>query len=216
MDSNEYAYGDSIEHPGADIDRIADKYRDFESNLGAACWWCVGYVQPRQWSDREGLERRNVTLPHQLDVRGVGAILWKAQSFGKDQEVFVTLAKVDPFGREINLLLKAQSPTNWGDGVIEVSYNAIDDHVQILTYTFAQDWKQCGANIPVTFVDGDKFGAKAKADGTVEVYRNGSLIGSCNVSASYPHFANGGYIGLWFLDASNSVADDFGGGTITP
>jgi len=167
----------------------------------------------KDWS---GETSRYRILSNQLDVRGVGAILWKAQSFGKDQEVFVTLAKVDPFGREINLLLKAQSPTNWGDGVIEVSYNAIDDHVQILTYTFAQDWKQCGANIPVTFVDGDKFGAKAKADGTVEVYRNGSLIGSCNVSASYPHFANGGYIGLWFLDASNSVADDFGGGTITP
>jgi hypothetical protein len=152
---------------------------------------------------------------NQLDVRGVGAIFWKANSFGKDQEVFVTLAKVDPFGREINLLLKAQNPSNWGDGVIEVSYSAVDDRVQILTYTFAQDWVQCGANIPVTFVHGDRFGAKAKADGMVEVYRNGALIGSCNVG-SWPFATGGGYIGLWFLDASDSVADNFGGGTITP
>jgi hypothetical protein len=166
----------------------------------------------KNWSGETSSYR---VVSNQLDVRGVGAILWKAQSFGKDQEVFVTLTKVDPAGREIDLLLKAQSPTNWGDGVIEVSYNAVERRVQVLTYTFAQGWVQCGANIPVTFADGDKFGAKAKSNGAIEVYRNGALIGSCNASA-WSHVGNGGYIGLWFIDASNAVVDDFGGGTITP
>jgi hypothetical protein len=73
----------------------------------------------------------------------------------------------------------------------------------------------CCADIFVTFVSGDRFGARVKVDGTVDVYRNSVLLGSRNVSA-WTYAANGGYIGLWFQDAAAAVVDDFGGGTNTP
>lgn len=63
-------------------------------------------------------------------------------------------------------------------------------------------------------VDGDQFGARALADGTVEVYRNGGLLATCEV-ASWSHYADGGYVGLWFIGAEDAVLDDFGGGTIS-
>lgn len=72
---------------------------------------------------------------------------------------------------------------------------------------------QYGADIPVTFVNGDQFGARALADGTVEVYRNGVLLATRDVTA-WPHYSSGGYLGLWFGDAKNVLIDDFGGGNI--
>jgi len=47
----------------------------------------------------------------------------------------------------------------------------------------------------------------------VEVYKNGLLLGTRNVS-SWPYYANGGYIGLWFIDAQDALLDDFGGGNV--
>jgi hypothetical protein len=73
---------------------------------------------------------------------------------------------------------------------------------------------QRGADIPVTFVDGDTFGARARPDGTVEVYRNGELLGTRDITA-WPHYDDGGYIGLWFAGAYNARLDDFGGGTVS-
>jgi hypothetical protein len=87
--------------------------------------------------------------------------------------------------------------------------------VQVWTYSSAQGWVQRGADISVTFANGDQFGARAKANGMVEIYRNGVLIGSRDTSA-WTYTANGGYVGLWFDAAGNAVVDDFGGGTIAP
>jgi hypothetical protein len=154
-------------------------------------------------------------LSNRLDVGNGDALIWKAASFGTNQEVFVTLTTVDAGGFYQDLMLKSQSATSWGEGVIDISYDAAGHQVLIWTYSSAQGWVQRGAAIPVTFVNGDQFGARTKADGTVEVYRNGTLIGSRNVSA-WTYSANGGYIGLWFQDAGAAVVDDFGGGTITP
>jgi hypothetical protein len=64
----------------------------------------------------------------------------------------------------------------------------------------------------VTFVNGDQFGARARANGTVEVYRNGVLLGTRDVTG-WPYYANGGYLGLWFIYAEDAVLDDFGGWT---
>jgi hypothetical protein len=95
--------------------------------------------------------------------------------------------------------------------VLEVLYNPPGNKVQIYTYTSSQDWVQRGTDIPVTFAAGDVFGARAKADGTVEVYKNGTLVGSRDVTA-WPYYANGGKIGLWMIFAGGTVLDDFGGG----
>jgi hypothetical protein len=59
------------------------------------------------------------------------------------------------------------------------------------------------------------LGARATSAGSIEVYRNGSLLGSRDVSA-WTHASAGGYIGLWLANAANVVLDDFGGGTWTP
>jgi hypothetical protein len=72
---------------------------------------------------------------------------------------------------------------------------------------------QYGADIPVTFVDGDTFGARARPDGMVEVYRNGELLATRDIT-TWPHYDDGGYIGLWFVNAYNARLDDFGGGTV--
>ncbi len=71
---------------------------------------------------------------------------------------------------------------------------------------------QQGADIAVTFSDGDQFGALAREDGTVEVYRNNMLLATRDVTG-WPDYANAGYIGLWFTGASDATLDDLGGGT---
>jgi hypothetical protein len=91
-------------------------------------------------------------------------------------------------------------------------YDHTNKVVQVWTYHPTQDWVQQGASISVTFATGDQFGARAKSAGTVEVYRNGTLLGTRS-STSWPFYPSGGYIGLWFVNASSASADNFGGGT---
>ena len=97
--------------------------------------------------------------------------------------------------------------------MIEVYYEASTHLAQVWTYTSAQNWVQRGADIPVTFATGDQFGARARSNGTLEVYRNGLLLAARDISA-WPYNAGGGYIGLWFSSASNALLDNFGGGTL--
>ena len=75
-------------------------------------------------------------------------------------------------------------------------------------------WTQHGADIPLTLAAGDQFGARAKADGTVEVYKNGALVGRVTVDSSWPYRTSGGKMGVWLIDARNTVLDDVGGGTL--
>jgi len=94
---------------------------------------------------------------------------------------------------------------------VEILYNPAGNKVQVYTYTTAQDWVQRGADISVTFAVGDVFGARAKADGTVEVFKNGALVGSRSVTA-WPYYASGGKIGFGMYQAGGTIIDDFGGG----
>jgi hypothetical protein len=93
-------------------------------------------------------------------------------------------------------------------------YDAPNQRVQVWTYEWPAGWVQHGADIPVTFAEGDQFGARAYADGTVEVYKNGTLLATRDIT-SWSYYDQGGYIGLWFIDAQNVQLDDFGGGTIS-
>jgi hypothetical protein len=157
-------------------------------------------------------------LGNQVDVRGNGPIYWK-DAFGVDQEVAVTLTTVDPAGKEQDLLLKVQGQygPNWGEGAIEVLYNAKTGTVAV--WTFRPDtlkWFKYPP-IPVTFVNGDKFGAQALATGEVVIFKNGTEVGRMTLNPADQAFFNprGGYIGLWFIDARNAFFDNFGGGDIT-
>lgn len=140
-------------------------------------------------------------------------VFWGNESFDAGQEVCVTFVEVDADGWEQDLLLKSQSNITWGDGVLEALYDANNDVVQVWTWEWPGDWVQHGADIPVTFNDGDTFGARALADGTVEVYKNGELLASRDVS-SWSYYDQGGYIGLWFIGVDEAILDDFGGGNI--
>src|SRR5690606_19216633 len=150
---------------------------------------------------------------NRFDVNSGGDIYWSPTVFGADQEVFITLTAIDANALEIDLLLKGQSSTYWGGGVLEVWYYPTDQIVQVWTFAPSQGWVQHGASIPVAFADGDQFGARATADGQVAVYRNGTLLATRSV-ASWPFAASGGYIGLWFANASSTLGDDFGGGNV--
>lgn len=154
---------------------------------------------------------------NQLSVDYSGSnsdIYWSNEPFGADQEAYVTLTDMDTGAWEQNLLLKAQSDNTWGDGVLEVLYDPSGQRVQVWTYEWPQGWVQHGVDIPVTFVDGDQFGARALADGTVDVYRNGELLATRDMT-SWSHYADGGYVGLWFIGAENAILDNFGGGTLS-
>ena len=148
-----------------------------------------------------------------MDVNAGGAIFWATQ-FGNDQEAFVTITTVDGAGSEHDLLLKSQSRTTWTSGVIEVQYDVVGKWVEVQTYSSAQGWVQrCVVN-SITLVNGDRLGARARSNGLVDVYRNTTLLASCNVS-SWTYASNGGYIGLWFIGSSSAFVDNFGGGNAT-
>ena len=67
----------------------------------------------------------------------------------------------------------------------------------------------------MTLVNGDVLGARATADGQLQVYRNGALLGTRNIAA-WPFASSSGYIGLWVANAPNAFLDGFGGGNATP
>lgn len=156
-------------------------------------------------------------LGNQVDVRGNGPIYWK-DAFGVDQEVAVTLTTVDPAGKEQDLLLKVQGQygPNWGEGAIEILYDAKSGTVAVWTFRLdSLEWFEYPA-LPVTFADGDQFGAQALSTGDVVIYKNGMEVGRVTLNPADQAFFNtkGGYVGLWFIDARSAFFDDFGGGNI--
>lgn len=85
--------------------------------------------------------------------------------------------------------------------------------MKVVTYAVGQGWVQRGADIPVSFANGDVFSARATSDGKVMVYRNGLLLATRDVTG-WPYYASTGYIGLWTIGAGGALLDDFGGGSL--
>jgi RHS repeat-associated protein len=142
------------------------------------------------------------------------SIYWNAW-FGTTQEAFMTLATIDTSSTaEAYLLLKVQG-TYYGHGAILVGYFP-SDHVAAVYTTLpnSNEWVQQGGDIAVTFQNGDIFGARARVDGTLEVYRNSTLLASVDIS-SWPYYATMGRIGLILYDAPTMRLDDFGGGGVS-
>lgn len=149
-----------------------------------------------------------------MDVGTSEDIYWNGTTFGPDQEVYLTLTSIDPNGSEIGLILKSQSNSSI-TGMIVAVYNPVPKYVQVWTYAPSQGWQARGNSIPVIFANGDQFGARATTNGNVEIYQNGTLLATRSVTA-WPSYAGSGYIGVFPLSASNTVLDDFGGGTVDP
>ena len=175
---------------------------------------------------------------NQAQVLNSGYIYWNAATFGAKQEVYFTFTKVVPSATEQALLLKIYGLSSSGSGVgsgtrlIKVQYDATTSKVVVWTYCGSslagcgtQGWQTRATFNGITFANGDKFGARTLSDGTVNVYKNGTLIGSTNVTSGpnpWPsaYAAGSGKIGVWFTRSPNFAVpndadfDDFGGGTV--
>ena len=152
-------------------------------------------------------------VSNRLDVGLSEDIYWNASLFGVDQEAFVTFTTIDQTSPELGIILKAQTYSGYGPGMIDVIYSPVGHYIQVWTY-YLNGWTKHGLDIPAVFVNGDQFGVRANANGDVEIYQNGNLLGVINIS-SWPYHAYGGYIGLLNIGAGNAVLDNFGGGTIS-
>jgi hypothetical protein len=162
-------------------------------------------------SNWTGLTAGYAITNNQLDVNNGEDIYWNA-AFGANQEVFATLTTIDLAATEIDLILKGQG-TYYTSGLSMVYYDAIGHRAQVWTYASAQGWIQRGADILLTLNNGDQFGARATASGALEIYRNGVLVATRDISG-WTFSSSGGRIGLWFINAGANLVDDFGGGTI--
>ena len=130
------------------------------------------------------------------------------------QEAYVTLRAICPTAPEHDLMLKVQGES-WSAGHIEVRFDETQGQIAVGTWAPSQGWVDWGPALPTAFAAGDRLGARAYADGTVEVFRNSTLLGSVSV-AGWPFAALGGRIGLTLAGASTSRLDDFGGGSVSP
>lgn len=136
-----------------------------------------------------------------------GTIIWGAQ-FGADQEAFVTFEKLDPMAVDQELILKNQGNVSECEAIL-VDYTQGD----VSVYGCVNNNFNEVGNVAVVFQPGDQFGARALADGTVLVFKNGVQIGMFNVAGVFPAFAGGGRIGWADYGLPGGVViDDFGGG----
>jgi len=140
-----------------------------------------------------------------------GTIFWNQapRTFDADQAACVRLATIDPQGKHHTLILKAQATNNYAKGMILVSYDAVNQQVVVESIQPGQSWTT-RVTVPVAFADGDTLGARALADGSVRVYKNGVLIGATSTSSFFVN--RGGRIGVWYHQTANARFDDFGGG----
>jgi hypothetical protein len=140
------------------------------------------------------------------------APVWDGAVLAEDQEAYVTLKSVTSGGIRQGLLLKVQG-TSADAGAIEVRYDATRQMIFVATHTPGSGWQDRGAGLARKLVSDDVLGARAYRTGEVEVFVNGTLIGTRSV-AGWPFATLGGRIGLTFEKSSSTRFDDFGGGSL--
>ncbi|NUQ84072.1 MAG: DUF11 domain-containing protein [Anaerolineales bacterium] len=152
-----------------------------------------------------------------VQVRGSGNAWWTSATYGANQEAYFTFVQLSTSASEQALLLKfsGNNPAANNASVIEVTYGS--GAVRVRTKNPGQNLNNAvtRATFPAAFAAGDQLGAQAFEDGTVVVYKNGSPIGSVNVSVAGAWTLGGGRIGVRFNGTTNvnfARFDDFGGG----
>lgn len=138
-------------------------------------------------------------------------LLWNA-AFEANQEAFMSLPMIDSSAQEIDLILKAQDTSECN--LLEVWYQPARGTAQVWTCHNWGTWTQHGTDIPLTLNAGDQFGARALADGTVIIYKNSTAVGSVIIDSSWPYRTDNGRIGIWLINAVDTVVDDIGGGML--
>lgn len=146
-----------------------------------------------------------------LVLQGGGAWgLWGPASFGSSQEAFVTFVTAPESAGPHNLYLKVQAG-NLLAGCIRVSADPGTASVTVATFEPGIGWVTRGGPYPAPFAAGDRFGARAYVDGSVQVFRNGERVGTANL-ADWRFGPLGGAIGLELTNGVHTRLDDFGGG----
>jgi PKD repeat protein len=146
----------------------------------------------------------------QVDV-GLGGPIYWTTAFGASQEVAVTMTEIDRRGVH-GLFLKGNRD-HLRLSAIAVNYDPARQRVQVISQQYGRLPRIVGT-FPATMNNGDRFGAQALADGTVNVTVNGMRIGTANAGSFFVN--RGGHVGALYLLASRASFDDFGGGTIVP
>jgi PKD repeat protein len=158
-------------------------------------------------AENEGLSVNGGTLAVNDAVAGA---VWAAAESGPDQEAYVSFVN-DPLpDATYGLLLKAQGDA--AGGTIEVRYRA-GAGVVVGTTGRRLPFVASGDSIPAAFEAGDLLGARAYANGIVQVFRNGALLGERSV-ASWRYARAGGRIGVKLAGSLGTRFDDFGGGNV--
>ena len=143
--------------------------------------------------------------------------------YGTNQEAYFTFTQVSPAATadEQGLLLKwsgGADPNAAAAQWIEVTKdNSPANTIRIATKSAGSATITTQATIPaVGFAAGDRLGARALNDGTVQVYKNSTLVGSASLPATGTWF---GRIGVRFEGTGTTAAqearfDSFGGGSL--
>jgi hypothetical protein len=161
-----------------------------------------------------------------VQVRGTGNTWWLPGQYGPDQEAFFTFVKIGTGATEQGLLLKVNgNPGSNAGTAVEVAYNGVSQNVVVRTKVAGQNLNQAATQVTfaASFAVGDQLGARVLSDGMVNVFKNGVLIGSVDISAGaspWPEslISGGGMIGVRFAGNFNGGRDarfdDFGGGNL--
>ncbi len=149
----------------------------------------------------------------QLLTSGLGAYTmnWNAQSFGADQEVFVTLA-TRPASGFLCLLLKAGTSAGMVNAGISPCYNFATNTLSVYVKTAATGWALVGADQPVNpgLNAGNTLRARVDATGRLEVFRDGASVVVRNLAG----WTGGGLLALAHNAAPGMRLDNFGGSTL--
>ena len=123
-------------------------------------------------------------------------------------EAFFTLSTIDPKSPSLGLLLKVQESSKTEASAIRVEYDAGASKLRPSAIQLNDKSCTLYLNQAASFAIGDALGARALNNGTVEVYKNGTLVARVTLNAADQAFFNAkdGKIGLWRLTSSTTWA----------
>lgn len=133
--------------------------------------------------------------------------------FADTQEAYLTLGVIDPSASEIGLVLKVQGATTLSGG-LKISFMPSNQLIQVWTREPGGTWISRGASIAANFEAGSLFGARARANGLVEIFKNNAQLGAVDVT-SWSLSPRSGRIGFLVNFGGTTQLDNFGGGKST-
>ena len=143
------------------------------------------------------------------------SIFWNASSFSINQEAYITFPTAPTgaagFGLAIHCL-DAGFGSEYSDGAILAEYNASLVGGVAITASGGTGGGAMGS-VTVSFANGDQFGlAYTQSDSRVYIYKNGSSVGSVDLSG-WSLRNSTGYIGIRVAAPGAATGEDFGGGS---